>query len=203
MPPLIGHFRYRLEIDGLRGVAVVAVVLFHSGLGFPGGHVGVAVFFVIYSERRIRHIIPALAAVVPATLIAGWFLLLPKGYAALGKAAAFRSLFAANIHFWMVTVDGYFAGAEDEVPLLHTWSLAAEKPFYLAVPLSLAAIFRFPVMRTHRGFFAVFGSGILLSRFASIYGVTQHPSAAFDLLPTRAWRFVSARPYPSFRLHGW
>ncbi len=102
-------------IDGLRAVAVLAVVLFHANLGLTGGFVGVDVFFVIsgylitslivtdlqhgeftlanFWERRARRIIPALGVVVIATLAAGWFLLLPKDYAALGKSAAWQSLF--------------------------------------------------------------------------------------------------------------
>src|SRR5271168_861721 len=144
--PLIQGFRYRPEVDGLRAVAVLAVVLFHAGLGFPGGYIGVDVFFVIsgylitslilndlqqgrftifnFWERRARRIIPALAAVVLATLVAGWFVLLPREYAALGRSAAWQSLFLANIYFWRTTLSGYFAGPAEEMPLLHTWSLA-------------------------------------------------------------------------------
>ena len=212
VPPLIQNFRYRPEVDGLRAVAVLAVVLFHAGLGFPGGYIGVDVFFVIsgylitslilgdlqqgrftlahFWERRARRIIPALAAVVPATLIAGWFLLLPRDYAALGKSAACQSVFGANIYFWKTTLSGYFAGAADEMPLLHTWSLAVEEQFYLIVPLVLTALFRFPGLRTRRVLLALFGAGILVSLFASIYCVAYHRSVAFYFLPSRAWELL-------------
>jgi peptidoglycan/LPS O-acetylase OafA/YrhL len=212
MPPIVQSFRYRPEVDGLRAVAVVAVVLFHAGLGFPGGYVGVDVFFVIsgylitslivkdlqhgkftlanFWERRARRIIPALAAVVLATLIAGWFLLLPRDYAALGKSAAWQSLMVANIYFWRATLSGYFAGPSVEMPLLHTWSLAVEEQFYLIVPLVLTAVFRFPRLRTRRALLLLFGIGILVSLFASIYSVAWHRVAAFYFLPNRAWELL-------------
>lgn len=128
MALLIQNFRYRPEVDGLRAIAVLAVVFFHAGLGLPGGYIGVDVFFVIsgylitslilidlqhgkftpaqFWERRARRIIPALAAVVPATLLAGWFLLLPRDYAALGRSAAYQSVFGANFYFWKTTLGG-------------------------------------------------------------------------------------------------
>ena len=107
------HLRYRPEIDGLRALSVLAVVLYHTGFGCPGGFIGVDVFFVIsgflitsliwkdlesgkftfadFWERRARRIIPALVAVTIATLVAGWFILLPADFESLGKAAASQS----------------------------------------------------------------------------------------------------------------
>lgn len=212
VPPLIGNFRYRPEIDGLRAVAVLAVVLFHGGLGFQGGYVGVDVFFVIsgylitslilndlqqgrftlaaFWERRARRIIPALAATVLATLIGGWFLMLPRDFAALGKSAACQSAFAANIYFWKTTLSGYFAGATDEMPLLHTWSLAVEEQFYLIYPLILTLLFRFHGLPTRRALFSFFSAAIIVSIFVSLYGVAHFRVAAFYLLPTRAWELL-------------
>ena len=139
--PLISNFRYRPEVDGLRPVAVVAVVLYHAG-GFycHGGYVGVDVFFVIsgflitsviwkdlererftfahFWERRVRRIVPAMVVVTVATLAAGWFLLLPADYKNLGREAAAQAVFAANFYYWRDS--GYLAGAADEKPLLHT-----------------------------------------------------------------------------------
>jgi peptidoglycan/LPS O-acetylase OafA/YrhL len=228
IPSVIQRFRYRPEVDGLRAVAVLALVFFHAGLGFPGGYIGVDVFFVIsgylitslimnelqqerfslvnFWERRARRIIPALTAVVLATLIAGWFLLLPREYAALGKSAACQSVFAANIYFWKTTLSGYFAGDADEMPLIHTWSLAVEEQFYLVVPLVLTALFRFPRLRTRSVLLALFGVGILLSFFGSTYGVAYHRSAAFYFLPSRAWELllgaaVAILPITSMRNH--
>lgn len=199
-------------MDGLRAVAVLAVVLFHGRLGLPGGYIGVDVFFVIsgylitsliisdlqagrftivgFWERRARRIMPALFVLVVATLVAGWFLLLPSHYAALGRSAAWQSIFAANIHFWRATAEGYFASAADEMPLLHTWSLAVEEQFYMVVPVSLAVLFRFPRLRNRWLILSLFCAGFFLSLAASQYGVRHHRSATFYFLPTRAWELL-------------
>ena len=222
-------FRYRPEIDGLRAIAVLAVVLFHAGLGVPGGYVGVDVFFVIsgflitglimrdlelgqftlaqFWERRARRIIPALVVVVLATLVAGWFLLLPSDYANLGRSAAWQSVFGANIHYYLDT--SYFTGAAEEKPLLHTWSLAVEEQFYMVVPLLLLGLFRFSRFRRPGILLLLFAAGITISLVASIYGVSHHPAFAFYLLPTRGWEllcgaFVALTPAAwSLRSHPW
>jgi peptidoglycan/LPS O-acetylase OafA/YrhL len=208
--PLIADFRYRPEIDGLRAIAVMAVVLFHAGLGVPGGFIGVDVFFVIsgflitslilkdlesgkftlahFWERRARRIIPASVVMVLAVLIAGWFLLLPSDYANLGKSTAWQAVFGANFHFWRNT--NYFAGAAEEQPLLHTWSLAVEEQFYLFVPVLLLALFHFPAFRRRGALLALFLTGFLLSLTLSILLVPRMPAAAFYLLPTRAWELL-------------
>jgi peptidoglycan/LPS O-acetylase OafA/YrhL len=210
MPSLIQDFRYRPEIDGLRAIAVSVVVLYHAGLGAPGGFVGVDVFFVIsgflitslivkdleagtftlagFWERRIRRIIPALACVVLATLLAGWFMLLPNDFAELGRSAVYLGLFSANIYFWRSS--GYFDGAAEQKPLLHTWSLAVEEQFYLVFPLLLVGLFAIPLLRRRGGLLSLFGLGILVSLGASAWGVILRPDATFYLLPTRAWELL-------------
>ncbi|MDB4142971.1 acyltransferase [Akkermansiaceae bacterium] len=208
---LISHFKYRPEIDGLRAIAVLAVVMFHAGFGCPGGYVGVDVFFVIsgflitsliwkdlengkftfadFWERRARRIVPALVVMTLVTLIVGWFLLLPSDYASLGKASASQAIFAANIHYWLDS--GYFTGAAEEKPLLHTWSLAVEEQFYLIVPFLLWGGFHFRGWLRSRGaILSLLIVGCVLSLAMSIYGVMHHPSAAFYLLPTRAWELL-------------
>ena len=157
----LAKFRYRADIDGLRAIAVIGVVLFHAGLGVGGGFVGVDVFFVIsgflitslilrdldrgsfsivdFWERRARRIFPALAVVVIVTLIAGWFLMLPFGFQVLGQSAVALTVFASNMQFWRTS--GYFDPAAEENPLLHTWSLSVEEQFYLVVPLLLLLVF--------------------------------------------------------------
>lgn len=200
--------RYRADVDGLRAVAVLAVLLFHGGLGCPGGYVGVDVFFVIsgflitsllwrdletgrftfgtFWERRARRILPAAAAVALATLAVGWFVLLPDDLASLGRAAVALAGFAANFHYWQAT--GYFDGAAEEKPLLHTWSLAVEEQFYFFVPFLLWVLYRRSAGR--RGALALGGLAFAASLGLSVYGVARFPSATFYLLPTRAWELL-------------
>jgi peptidoglycan/LPS O-acetylase OafA/YrhL len=154
------HLKYRPDIDGLRAVAVLAVVGYHAFPAiFPGGLIGVDVFFVIsgflitgiivdgldngtfsfaeFYRRRIRRIFPALAVVLAACLVAGWFLLLPDEFARLGKHAAAGAGFVLNFVLWGEA--GYFDKAAVTKPLLHLWSLGVEEQFYIAWPLLLFA----------------------------------------------------------------
>src|SRR3954468_5541226 len=148
--------RYRADIDGLRAIAVLSVLAFHLFPGIArGGFVGVDVFFVIsgflissvlmedldasrplllrFYLRRVRRIFPALIVLLAAILAAGWFLLLSREYAALGKHVAGGAGFVANILYWNEA--GYFDRAASAKPLLHLWSLGVEEQFYLVWPL--------------------------------------------------------------------
>ena len=210
MPPLIQNLRYRTEIDGLRAIAVLAVLFFHTKLGFPGGFIGVDIFFVIsgflitsliekelqegtfslfkFWERRARRILPALVVVAVATLLAGGFLLLPLQYADLGKSGLYLAGFIANVYFYLGT--GYFAGSSEEKPLLHTWSLAVEEQYYLMVPLLLFGLFRVPLLRRRGVLLLILGIGLLASLWISNSWVVKHPAASFFLLPSRAWELL-------------
>jgi len=217
--PIIDNFRHRPEVDGLRALAVSAVVLFHARLGFPGGYVGVDVFFVIsgylittlilrdfdrdrfslvdFWERRARRIMPAAMVMVIAVLAAGWLLLLPAEYLLLARSAIAQLFFSGNLFFWRHT--DYFSGAAEEMPLLHTWSLAVEEQFYLVVPLAMMLLFRWRIFRQREVILGTIAASLLASLAVSIYAVPQFPGAAFYLLPTRAWEllcgsFVAALP---------
>lgn len=197
--------KYRSDIDGLRTVAVLPVVLYHANVaGFSGGFIGVDVFFVIsgylitsiihneltenrfsivqFYERRARRILPALFCVLLASLFAGWFLLSPGDYEYTGKSTLSALLFSSNIWFWKSS-GGYFQGATDYLPLLHTWSLAVEEQFYIFFPVLLAFLHRIG----KRFLLPVTCIVFLLSFILSIWATQKFPSASFYLLPTRIW----------------
>lgn len=198
---------YRPDIDGLRAIAVVPVVLFHAGLGLPGGFVGVDVFFVIsgflitsglikdnergifsiarFYERRIRRIVPALTAVVLATLVAGAFVLLPSEYGSLGSSALSAALFYSNVHFW--AVQNYFDGGNITHPLLHSWSLSVEEQFYIFWPVAIWAIYR---LRLARWLPALMILAILVTLAGSELMLGYSAKTAFYMAPLRAWELL-------------
>lgn len=202
------HIHYRPDIDGLRAIAVVSVVLFHGEIpGFSGGFVGVDVFFVIsgflitsiilpdivagrfslagFYQRRIRRIFPALIVMTAATVLAGFILMTPTDYQTLGESVIATNLFVSNIFFWKQI--GYFAAPASENPLLHTWSLSIEEQFYLFYPLFLIALSRFD--RTIR--LAAMAAILILSLAACCVMVAFKPNATFFLGPTRAWELLA------------
>ncbi len=154
---------YRREIDGLRALAVLSVILFHAGFEtFSGGFVGVDVFFVIsgylvttiilaeleqgsfsilnFYERRARRILPALFLVMLVCVPFAWFWLLPSDMKDFSQSLVAVSVFASNILFWRES--GYFDTAAELKPLLHTWSLAVEEQYYVLFPLFLMLFWR-------------------------------------------------------------
>ena len=199
--------RYRSEVDGLRALAVVPVMLFHAGVPYiAGGFVGVDIFFVIsgflitlslladenfspinrfarFYERRIRRIIPALALVVTATLVGGVAVLLPGELLQLSKSVVATSIFASNFWFW--SESGYFAAPAQSMPLLHTWSLAVEEQFYIAFPLLLIVL-----GKGRRIVSFVVVSSVAAAIFVfSVYLTVHKPGVAF-YWPTRAWELL-------------
>ena len=200
---------YRPDIDGLRAIAVIAVVLHHlSPTWVPGGFIGVDVFFVIsgylitkiisreiadgtfsfarFYERRIRRLFPALFAVLAFVLVAGWVLLLPSDYLATVRASAATLLFSANILFWNVQTD-YFAGDAKLNPLLHMWSLGVEEQFYLVFPVVLLLIHRW----IPRWMVPAMMAGFIVSLGLSILFTPTSFVASYFLLPTRAWELLA------------
>ena len=215
---------YRPDIDGLRALAVIGVILFHADLGLSGGFVGVDVFFVIsgflitslilkdiksnqfsllgFWERRARRIFPALYVVTITTIVLSYFFLLPKDFEILGGSVIGLSFFSSNIFFWKNT-NSYFSGSAEEMPLLHTWSLSLEEQFYIIVPIVFLLFFKW---RQFDKLFWVISAGALLSLLISIVGTIHYESASFYLLPTRAWELgagsiiATSRPIKSYRL---
>lgn len=202
----MGVSNHRLEIDGLRAVAVIPVVLFHFDLGMSGGWVGVDVFFVIsgflitslilrslndssfslwdFWERRARRILPAALSVMLVSLIAGWFLLAPHDYRALGESAASQTVFLSNFYFWQTS--GYFSAPRELKPLLHTWSLAVEEQFYIFLPLLLLFLRK----KSKKATLCILWALLVASFVISVVGVKHFPDATFYLLPTRAWELL-------------
>jgi peptidoglycan/LPS O-acetylase OafA/YrhL len=198
---------YRREIDGLRTVAVLPVILFHAGVSvFPGGFVGVDIFFVIsgylittiilreieegqfsiidFYERRARRILPALFLVMLCCLPFAWFKMLPFQLEAFGKSLIAVVLFISNILFWRE--DNYFRAASEEKPLLHTWSLAVEEQYYIFFPIFLVLLWRFGPRAVAPTIFAA----VVFSLAAAEWGARNMPSASFYLIPTRAWELL-------------
>ncbi|MEO8456055.1 MAG: acyltransferase family protein [Sphingomicrobium sp.] len=197
---------YRPDVDGLRAVAVIPVILFHAGFKFmSGGFVGVDVFFVIsgflitgilareiadgrysileFYRRRARRIFPALTAMTLATLVMGYAILTPQEYIEVAKSAAAVSIFSSNFYFWKSI--SYFQSANEFRPLLHTWSLAVEEQYYLLFPLLLRLL---KVRRRGLGVILWVIAFTSLALAAAL--VPTKPSAAFYLLPTRAWELM-------------
>lgn len=200
--------QYRREIDGLRAIAVLPVILFHAGFSvFSGGYVGVDVFFVIsgylitsiliieleqdsfsilrFYERRARRILPALFFVMLACLPFAYMWMLPSQLKSLSQSLVAVVLFCTNILFWRES--GYFSAAAELKPLLHTWSLAVEEQYYLIFPVFLLLVWRFGRNR-------VFLSVVVIAAFSLIlseWGWRNRPSANFYLAPTRAWELLA------------
>jgi peptidoglycan/LPS O-acetylase OafA/YrhL len=199
---------YRRDIDGLRALAILPVLLYHTHIpGITGGYIGVDVFFVIsgflitriiarevdeghfsivrFYERRARRIMPALLPMIVAVLAVASWLYLPGDFEGVPKSALAATLFASNLLFFHET--GYFQVGADTMPLLHTWSLAIEEQFYIFFPLLLVIVARW--MPKWRSWIV---GAIALASFALAVATQGDTSGfAFYLLPTRAWELFA------------
>lgn len=198
---------YRPDVDGLRTIAVGSVIIHHAGFALHGGFLGVDIFFVIsgflitgillrdlqadrftlrdFYERRIRRILPALVFVALCTLPFAWWLMPPEQFGHFGKSLVALLFFVSNILFWREA--GYFEPDAAEIPMIHTWSLAVEEQFYVFFPLALLMIWRLrPGLLP-----AVIGLVGLASLVLAEVAVRTMPSAAFYLLPFRAWELLA------------
>jgi peptidoglycan/LPS O-acetylase OafA/YrhL len=198
---------YRSDIDGLRAIAILIVVAYHAFPDvFPGGFVGVDVFFVIsgflitsilnqeiqvgrfslasFYARRILRIFPSLILVLFACLFAGWHTLLAQEYKQLGKHLGLGAAFLSNIGLWWEA--GYFDKASEAKPLLHLWSLAIEEQFYIVWPMVLWLILcsRRNAMRS----VVVLG---MVSLFLSVWWVWSDRTQAFYSPASRAWELLA------------
>ena len=194
--------RYRRDIDGLRAIAVLAVVAYHAGLG-GAGYVGVDVFFVIsgylitslllqehaatgtidllaFYARRVRRIVPAAVLVVLATLGATMALLSAGQVAETANSAGAALVFVANVYF-QVNSGGYFDGPAERLPLLHLWSLSVEEQFYLAWPALLL------LTRSRKAFVVLALASLALAEF----WIARGSDAAFYQTPARFWELAA------------
>lgn len=205
---------YRHEIDGLRCIAVLSVLVYHAGFSafgaklLPGGFLGVDVFFVIsgylitaivlsevtdgswsltrFYERRARRILPALFAMIAVAIPFAWWLMSPEQMQNFGASSMATMLFGSNFFFWLDT--GYFSEAIELKPLAHTWSLAVEEQFYFVLPLLVWGL-----VRVARGKYL--GAALIVLAVVSLilaqWLSVANPTADFYLLPSRGWELLA------------
>lgn len=205
--------QYRPEIDGLRAIAVVAVVLYHAEFIFrdvnlfKGGFIGVDVFFVIsgylissiilremnegrfsfvgFYERRARRILPVLFTVMLVSIPFAWLYMLPKAVKEFSGSVLSALVFGSNL--WFLQEDSYWAEPSALKPFLHTWSLSVEEQFYVLFPIILLLLWKFA-----REYLAsIFVLGFLLSLHLADFGSANYAEATFFLLPTRGWELLA------------
>ncbi len=203
---------YRPEIDTLRAISVFAVIIYHAGvynnLFFPGGYLGVDIFFVIsgyliskliikeivntnkfnlknFYERRARRILPALIFVIILTLIFSYFILLPTSFEGFARSAISSLGFISNYYF-------YFSGQEYASesgllkPLLHTWSLSVEEQFYIIFPILIIFFYNFKRISLFKIILILFFISIIFAEYLSV----KNEMLNFYTLPTRAWELL-------------
>jgi peptidoglycan/LPS O-acetylase OafA/YrhL len=205
---------YRPEIDGLRAIAIIAVIIYHAKITLTntqflqGGYLGVDIFFVIsgylitsiilteliksnsfsfkyFYERRIRRILPVFLFVMLVALPFAWIYLLPNNFINFSKSIFYSLGFASNFYFWYSDV-AYASENSLLKPFLHTWSLAIEEQYYILFPIFLFIVFKY--FRKYLIFFLILG--FVISLALSDWASKNHPSINFYLLPTRIWELL-------------
>lgn len=211
------HLGYRPDIDGLRALAILLVIIFHA---FPhflrGGFIGVDIFFVIsgylitsiilkgltqgsfslleFYSHRIKRIFPSLIVVLSFCMLSGWYILLANEYQLLGKHIASGSIYISN--FILESESGYFDTDTKYKPLLHLWSLSIEEQFYLAFPFVLITIFRFNI----NPFLSIL-LFLIISFIINVYSIENNTARVFYYPHTRAWELLIGSSVACINLH--
>ena len=208
-PPAFPRLPYRPEVDGLRAIAIIPVVLFHFECGFQGGFAGVDVFFVIsgflitcivlhelakekfsmkdFWFRRVRRLFPALVLMLVPLFAAGWHLFVGSTYTSMMEAVTLTLAMGANILYYS-RADDYFAADHTEEPLLHCWSLAVEEQFYLVHPVMLLLLWR-----CTKSTKAVLAGLVILAGASFVVSIAYSKTNAmfaYYMLPARAWEMA-------------
>lgn len=205
---------YRPELDGLRAIAVISVILYHAKISifgyqvFKGGFIGVDIFFVIsgylissiilkeliitgsfslkyFYERRIRRILPILLLVMLASLPIAWMYLMPKNFVDLSKSLLYSLGFSSNFYFHYTNQE-YGAVSALFIPLLHTWSLSVETQYYILFPIVLIIAFKY----FRKYLLNILVICLILSLIMANWGSRNYVSATFYLLHARMWEFL-------------
>jgi len=205
---------YRPEIDGLRAIAVVAVILYHAKITifnsqpFKGGFIGVDIFFVIsgylitsiifkeliitknfsfknFYERRMRRILPALLTVMVVSIPFAWLFLLPTSFVDFSKSVLYSLGFNSNFYFWY---SGGHYGDENSLlkPFLHTWSLSVEEQYYILFPITFLIIFKY----FRKYLLKIIVVGFVISLLVAEWGSKNYSSFNFYILPSRGWELL-------------